>query len=75
MHSQCAIKNADGTLLFIAKGIECKSRQVEDDGEATSVQNQSLYSQFRKDAGALRVVLRRFTRLIPGMGRLSYEIG
>ena len=66
-------------LLFIVRGNDYKSRKVMlqlyrelvRPHLECCVQYWSPY--LRKDVNVLEAVLRRFTRLIPGIDRLSYE--
>eukprot|EP00061_Rhincodon_typus_P011775 g37044.t1 len=70
-------KKAYGTLAFISDGIEYKSKKVmlESYRELVSPQLEycvQLWSpHYKKDVIALEGVQRRFTRMLPGMDKLS----
>ena len=78
-HVSGVVKKAYGTLAFINRGIDYKSREVMLELYRTLVRPQLEYCvqfwspHYRKDVIALEGVQRRFTRMLPGMKHLSYE--
>jgi len=79
VHVSRVVKRAYGTLAFISRGIDYKSREVMLELCRTLVRPQLEYCvqfwspHYRKDVIALERVQRRFTRMLPGMEHLNYE--
>eukprot|EP00061_Rhincodon_typus_P003455 g20122.t1 len=73
------VKKAYGTLAFISCDIEYKSKEIMLQLYRVLVRLQLDYCvqfrspHYRKDVIALEGVQRRFTRMLPGMMKLSYK--